>query len=78
MVPELLIFYEHLSNSFFDISLLVTPLSFVYPILFWNEKHGNNASSWRLWFYYNFIFIISLFTIAGFVGVITDLVDKVR
>jgi len=51
----------------------MTPLSFVYPVLFWNSKHGNDASTLRVWFHYLFMFVWGPLGLAAFIGAIWDM-----
>jgi amino acid permease len=53
-----------------------TPLSFVYPVLFWNKKHGEKASKWRRWFHYAFVGLWSSLGVTALIGAIMDIRDK--
>ena len=56
----------------------ITPLSFVYPVIFWNSKHGNEASALRVWFHYLFILVWGSLGFAAFIGAIWDMSQNIQ
>eukprot|EP00986_Skeletonema_menzelii_P014518 scaffold9702_cov101-Skeletonema_menzelii.AAC.4 len=59
-------------------ALSVTPLSFVYPVFFWNCKHKHDAPKWRIRFHYVFIAVWVTFGTAALVGAIWSLIINLR
>jgi hypothetical protein len=43
-------FFSDLSSITWAVG--VTPLTFILPLIFWNRRHGKEASTWRLRFHY--------------------------
>ena len=59
-------------------ALSVTPLSFVYPVFFWNKKHKHDAPKWRIRFHYVFIAVWTTLGGAALVGAIWSLIINLR
>ena len=54
-------------------ALSITPLSFIYPVVFWNMKHKADATKWRLRFHYVFIAVWASIGAAALAGAIWSL-----
>ena len=57
-------------------ALSVTPLTYVYPIIFWNIKHKTDAPKWRIQFHYVFIAVWASLGAAALIGAIWSLTIK--
>ena len=55
-------------------ALSVTPLSFVYPVMFWNKKHKHDAPKWRIRFHYVFIAVWTTLGAVALAGAIWSLI----
>lgn len=58
-------------------ALSITPLSFVYPVVFWNMKHRADAPKWRIRFHYVFIAVWVSLGASALVGAIWSLINKI-
>jgi vesicular inhibitory amino acid transporter len=57
-------------------ALSVTPLTYIYPCLFWNIKHEGEAPKWRIRFHYVFIAVWVTLGVLALVGAIWSLINK--
>jgi amino acid permease len=46
----------------------ITPLTFILPIVFWNRRHGQEASTWRLRFHYLLMAIFIAISLCALIG----------
>jgi amino acid permease len=55
----------------------IVPLTFLLPLIFWNRRHGKEASAWRLRFHYLLMAIFIIMSLCALIGSIFDIVTTI-